>query len=166
MDFLNGWTIDVHKVPKYTNIINQTFIEKVDPILLKMIYKSDDELFGDTKDTIINLANEKTGELKVKYESLYQGLGNLEPVNNNSISCLGSRYLRQTIFEYMGYKEIDIVKAYPTVMYEVSKKNGIILENIRYYIDHFDEIVDDVILYYESYGIDLERRKNVLEKNH
>ena len=164
MDFLNGWTIDVHKVPKYTNIINQTFIQKIDPILLKMICKSDDKLFQYSKDTIIKLASENTGELKVHYESSYQGLGYPEPVNNKSILYVGSHSFRQTIFEYMGYKEIDIVKAYPTVMYEVAKKNGIILENIRYYIDHFDELVDDVVSYYESYGIDLERIENVLGK--
>ena len=162
MDFLNGWTIDVHKVPKYTNIINQTFIQKVDPILLKMICKSDDKLFQYSKDTIIKLANEKTGELKVHYESSYQGLGYPEPVNNKSILYTGSHSFRQTIFEYMGYKEIDIVKAYATLMYEVAKKNGIILENIKYYIDHFDELVDDIFSYYESYGIDLERREKRL----
>ena len=159
MNFLDGWTLDTRKIPKYEDITGHIFTEQLDVTLLNMIHKESSEISKDYhKNNITNILdniNKKTGQLQVQYSSDYNGLGDLTPVNTISMLCSGNRIIRQTMFEYMGYKEIDINKAFMTVMYEISFKNGILLPSMKKYITNYEEIIDDVISYYNSYGINL-----------
>jgi len=160
MNFLDGWTLDIRKIPKYEDITGHIFTEQVDVTLLNMMNKKSSEKIeiNNHKNNItivLDNVNKKTGQLQVQYTSNYNGLGDLTPVNNISMLCSGDRTVRHTMFEYMGYKEIDINKAFITLMYEISLKNGILLSSMKNYITNYEEITDDIISYYKSYGINL-----------
>jgi len=160
MNFLDGWRLDTRKVPKYEDITGHIFTEQVDVTLLNMINKKSSEKneINNHKNNItivLDNVNKKTGQLQVQYTSGCNGLGELEPVNKISMLCSGNRTVRHTMFEYMGYKEIDINKAFMTLMYEISLKNGILFSSMKNYITNYEAIDDDIISYYKSYEINL-----------
>ena len=152
MDFLKGWTIEVDKIPVYTEFIQTEFTEEIDVSILEQIMKSPDYEYKPfikktLQSRILNFIDPNTSSLKVGYHHAIPGLGRVHA--NNNISTLPmARIVKHTVFEIQGWFDLDIVKSYPTMVYEVGRLNDIDFPSVKRYIDNFDSIVTELREHY------------------
>lgn len=173
MKFLTNWRIHLDKVPAYVDF-NQEFHEQIDYELATMIlnYNGDDRLSQEVKDEfskLVNRINRTTNMLPVKYSPRYKigrryadcpdplfPNGQVNPAYNKYYSALISqpRLIKNTIFKYQGWVDIDQRKGHPTLLLAVAEANGVDLPAYKYYLleGNFDKIVADMSAYYSIEG--------------
>jgi hypothetical protein len=170
MKFLNSWSIDLTKVPTYT-LFKKKFTEDVDIHLARIILEDDDvrlttEIKNEFK-KIVNVIDPKTNLLSSLYNSRF-GYGRRYPecpskklVNNkpdpnyNKIySALISqpRLIKNTIFKYHKYIDIDQKKGHPTIIKCIANKAKMCLETYDEYLSNFDSYVNEMSEYYSVEG--------------
>lgn len=170
--FLKNYTIKVSDVPAYVDF-NSEWTIQLDRELCRLILESDDlRLTPEMKDhfkktyDLINPANNK---LKVLYRPR-NNLGRRYPeepsdefytVNDTQRRnptygkywgnlTIHSKYIKNTIFHYLGWLDFDQRKGHPTILYEVAKKNGLRLGSYEDYIKDggFEMICNEMIAWY------------------
>ena len=153
LPFLDNLTVVLKKIPSYPNFQGK-FIEPVDIYLLQLIIDSDNENITQSmksrlKDSIIH--NIKRNEISVKHNQRH-GLGRFYA--DNDISLIPhSKYVKHTLFKYMGWLDLDMVRGHFTIAIEMGKICGLSFPAIERYNSSFDEVCDILIKYYEDEDI-------------
>jgi hypothetical protein len=172
--FLTNWKIDLSKVPAYIDF-NQDFKEQVDYELSKLIlnYDGDDRLTDEVKiefKKLFDRINPETSMLSVHYSPRYKigrrypdcpdqffpnGIPN--PNYNKHYSGLISqpRIIKNTIFHYQDWVDIDQKKGHPTLLLSIAEANGVDLPAYKTYLldGNFDNIVRE---FSDWYNVDPE----------
>ena len=170
MKFLKNWTIDIEKIPNYVEFNNE-FIDDIDKTLAELILKTDNPLITDEmKQDFKKMVERVTGNvLPVKYAPRYK-LGRRYPdcpaekypngfLNkdfNKYYSGLIAqpRIIKNTIFKFNDFVDIDQVKGHPTIVYEMACRNNIPLPSYERYLKpgEFNIIVDEFIKHHTPDG--------------
>jgi hypothetical protein len=168
MKFLNGYRINVEKIPVYPDF-NKEFTVPIDLPLCQLILESEDtRLNPESRDEfrkMVDCINPQTGLLPVKYSQRH-GLGRFYPTcpyeflpngcpnpdHNKFYSGLIAmpRLIKNTIFKYGGWTDFDQKKGHPTILLDIAKKNKKQLPAYDNYLANFDTIVNELIEYYSG----------------
>lgn len=162
MIFLNGWSIDIEKIPKYTNF-NGIFYQQLDTQLCNLILESTNPVFTEQMKTefkkyvVDNIQND--GILKVKH---YQAnkLGRFYATDNKSIIPI-SKHIKHTIFKYLNYVDLDQSKGHATIASSIGDLNNKDFKSIKKYIHNFDDICVELIQYYSIPGKQQLNKSNI-----
>jgi hypothetical protein len=150
MRFLNKFTIKVNDIPKYTDF-NSEFVVRLDKQLCKLILDNGDERLTPEMKTyfqsIYDKISSKTETLKVKYFRK-NGLGRFYADG----LLVHSKYIKNTIFTYLGWRDYDQKKGHPTILLELGLRNKLSMKAYEKYIEKFDDICDELIEYYSVEG--------------
>lgn len=168
MRFLTNWQINLDKVPAYVEL-NQEFREQVDLKLAEIILNCNDQrLTPEMKSEfqkMVKFINKETNLLPVKYSPRYKlgrrypdcpepilPNGKANPAFNKYYSALISqpRLIKNTIFHYQCWIDIDQRKGHPNIIYSVAEKENIELPAYREYLEdgNFEKIVKEFEAYY------------------
>lgn len=150
MKFLKGLEIILNKIPQY-DMFKETFNIKLDyNILSDMLTRTDiPEIDEDRKlllKPVVDKIDKKTGVLEVKYSQASK-LGRHYAINSISPITL-SRHIKHTLFSYLGWIDIDLVKSYPTILCNLFQKNNIFLPIFKEYLERPTQIFDEIIAHY------------------
>lgn len=147
--FLKNWTIDITKLPQYTNF-KGIFQVELDYNLLLMIGQSTNPVFTDNRKrllfNILTKINKETNILEITHNQRY-GIGRFYPENQVSPICI-SRHIKHTLFQYLDWIDIDMIKGHPTILYSIATTNNIQVPAIKYYLEEFDAIINDLQQFY------------------
>ena len=166
MKFLQEWKIDLEKLPVYA-LFNKPFSEEIDIHLANQILQdSDERLTPEIKDEfrkMVKCINPKTNNLQCKYSARY-GLGRRYPeypdkvlpnkmANPNygkyySALIAQPRLIKNTIFKYQNWIDVDQKKGHPTIIYCNAKRIGLELPAYKEYLTNFDAYVTELTEYY------------------
>jgi hypothetical protein len=151
MKFLKNWQIDTSKVPAYT-AFRKTFNIDIDYQLLILISKMENEYI--TKDRLkllyplINAIDMKTNTLKVSYYHPFN-LGRFYPTN--SLSPINvSRHIKHTLFSYMDWIDLDMVRGHPSIIFSIAKNNNLELKTFEKYLTNKDEVIAEMLEHYQN----------------
>lgn len=169
MKFLQNWQINLDKVPAYVEF-NHEFKEQVDYALANMIldYEGDFRLTPDIKTEfkkLVERINPVTSMLPVKYSPRYKigrrypdcpeqtyPNGEPNPAFKKYYSALISqpRLIKNTIFHYLGWIDLDQKKGHITLLFAIANKNNFELPAYKSYLmeGNFDRIVAEFANYY------------------
>lgn len=161
IDFLDGLTIDIEKIPSYSEIMNTTFKEKIDKQICEIILHSDNplitnEMKKDFKNKVVDNLDEK-GILEHRY---YQqnDLGRFLVKNDTSlISQHSDKYIGFTLYKYMKWMNLDTKTSGLSIICEVMKPFEKKIPIINLMRNDFDGFVETIQKYYQKDGI-LDRR--------
>ena len=151
MKFLTNWTIDLGKLrqEKYT-AFNGDFEMQLDYGVLKLMSDSeyiDDDQEADMKTLLMNV-DKKTGKLKTKHDQAY-GIGRYYA--NHKISPINvSRIIKHTLFTYLDWIDIDMVKGHPTIIKQIALKNNYATPEIDKYLANPDATFKTLIEHYAT----------------
>jgi len=139
INFINDWTISTKDMPKYEEFHGE-FIEPLDYHTLNLLYESDNpkltpEIKTLLKNKVLDKMNPQTGELKVVHNPKH-GLGRFYADEDISI-IPHARIIKHTVFKYLGWLDIDMVKGHPTIAVEMAKQVGLSIPHFQKYIDDF-----------------------------
>ena len=159
--FLNKYAIKIAKVPKYTDF-NGNLLEFIDPQLAQLILDSKDPRISDESREefrkMMACAYPKSAMCPVKYRNRH-GLGRFypecpteyletgarNPAHGKYYSGLISmpRIIKNTIFHYQEWVDIDQVKGHPTMLYDLATRNELAVPGLKDYLKpgRFDEYV-------------------------
>jgi len=149
MKFLTNWTIDLTKLrdEKYT-AFNGDFTMQLDYGVLKLFYDSD--LINDNQRTdlkpLIDMIDKKTGNLKCKHQQPYS-IGRYYPQNKHSPICV-SRIIKHTLFTYLGWIDLDMVKGHPTIIKQIAIKNKYDTPELDKYLANPEDTFKTLVQYY------------------
>jgi|688.fasta_scaffold13225_5 hypothetical protein len=169
MRFLTNWKVNIDKLPAYVEF-KQEFREEIDYTLAQMIlnYNDDDRLSPEVKaefSKLVNCIDPNTNLLPVKYSPRYKlgrrypdcpeptfPNGQPNPAFNKIYSALISqpRIIKNTIFHYQGWIDLDQKKGHPTLLFALAERNELDLPAYRSYLldGNFDKIVAEFANYY------------------
>ena len=158
-------TIDINKVKKYASFKFDIDLE-LDYKLLKFMYESDDPCYTEDRKKlllpIINKFDQETNKLLIKHSNRH-GLGRFYANESISPICV-SRYIKHTLFEYLGWVDLDMVKGHPTILYEVALKNNIKLKSFQNYLTNNIKIFNELItFYFGNNEIDYDKKKDKIK---
>lgn len=168
--FLNGWSIDVSKIPAYPLFKNR-FFEKIDLPLAHMILECNaDRISDESREEfrkLIACVNKTTGVLPVKYATRH-GLGRYYAEVPNEFHSNGNknkdygqiyaalitmpRVIKNTLFHYDGWTDIDQKKGHPNMLYSVATNNKVSVPGLADYLadGRFDEYVRALSEFYSA----------------
>ena len=162
--FLKNWTIDISKVPQYSAFRGKFNIQ-LDYILLKNIMLSTKEIFTDDRKRlllpILNKINRQTGILEVEHNPRY-GLGRFYPNDSISPICV-SRHIKHTLFSFLDWIDLDMIKGHPSMLYFIALANGIQLHAFKHYLENFEEVVETLSAFYSVDGEEPLSKDNIKE---
>jgi hypothetical protein len=151
MKFLTNWTISVDKLPAYS-AFKSTYTVHINKGLLETIYDADREYLTSERKALLKNVMDKVHNniLHVNHAQRCKGIGRFYADESISLICL-SRHIKHTLFNYMGWADIDMVKGHPTIIYEIAKKTGneSLLPNFKEYLVNPQSIFDTLIEYYK-----------------
>lgn len=160
MKFLNGWTIEITLIPKYSYLDSQIFTEHIDMKLSTYILENPNIRGEDKKKFIEYINTHKNNIIQVKYKPRH--LIGRRYTEQDLIFKGGlltqKRCIKNTIFKYFGYIDIDQVKGHPTIIYELAVKNNIELPSYKKYLNEFDSICIKLINFYNDDDEQLKRK--------
>ena len=160
--FLKNWTIDLNKLPQYTCFKGKFELE-LDYNVLMMIGQSTNPVFTDDRKRqllpLITKINKDTNILEVEHRQRY-GIGRFYAENQISPICI-SRHMKHTLFSYLDWIDIDMVKGHPSILYNIAKNNNIQLSFIPYYLDNFNEIITTLQNFYTPDGEEQISKDNI-----
>jgi len=151
MKFLTNWTIDLEKLAeeKYT-AFNGNFIMQLDYGVLELM--SNSEYITDDQKTDMNLllanVDKKTGKLKTKHEQKYS-IGRYYANHKISPICV-TRIIKHTLFTYLDWIDIDMVKGHPTIIQQIALKNNYATPEIDKYLGNPDATFKTLIKHYAT----------------
>jgi len=147
----SGWTISKNLLKKKYETFEGSFTEKIDVHLLTLIMETDDPRITSVMKTLLQkniIDNVKPdGSLIVTHSNGQYKMGRYRAKHEVSMIPL-SKYIKHTMFYYLGWCDIDMIKGHPTIAYEMAKGSGLELPAIKHYIDNFDSICETLIEYY------------------
>ncbi len=149
MKFIKDWTINLKKLPKYTKF-NDTFYVNLNYHLLKTCYESSNPIFtSDRKkslEPILKFIDKETGLLEITHHQRY-GIGRFYP--DGGISPISvSRHIKHTLFHFLNWIDLDMVKGHATIIYNIAKKNNILLESFKNYLENSEKIFNELLDFY------------------
>lgn len=151
IQFLKNWTIDITKIPQYTSFKGKFQVE-LDYHILLIIGQSTNPVYTDNRKrlllNLINHINKETNILEITHNQRY-GIGRFYPENQISPICI-SRHIKHTLFQYLDWIDIDMIKGHPTILYSIAKNNNIQVPAIKYYLEEFDTIINDLRNFYTA----------------
>ena len=161
LPFLSGYTFDLTKIPKYL-FLRKEFSETVDYRLGQIILntkgidrETGKQLFHPNAIEIFRKllarVDPKTNTLKVRYSGRRGDLGRrypdipkefdsrglLNPAFEKYSSALIAmpRVIKNTLFNYSGWIDIDMVKGHPSIVYELGRSNKKEMAGFRAYLE-------------------------------
>lgn len=168
MKFLREWKIEIEKLPAYA-LFNKTFTEQIDLHLAQQILVDTDERLTKEIKTefqkMVNMIDPKTNSIKCKYSprhnvgrryadypEKYLPNKKLNPNYGKYHSALISqpRLIKNTIFKYQNWVDVDQKKGHPTIIYCNAKRLGLDLPAYKEYLTNFNTYVDELTEYYTS----------------
>ena len=157
--FLKSWTIDVDRMPSYAMFRGQ-FELSLDYKILEMIGKLPPDRLADDKKvtllTVLNNIDKKTNILKISHTPIY-GLGRFYANRGDNTSpIVMPRTIKHTLFKYLGWVDLDMVKGHPSIMINVARlaTPSLDLKYVRRYIEENDAITREVQQFYTPEGED------------
>lgn len=168
--FLNGWTIDISKIPVYP-VFKTRFFEKIDLPLADLILECDDDRISkESREEFRKLlacVNTKTGVLPVKYSTrhklgrYYADVPTQFYENGNKNKDFGQIYsglitmpriIKNTLFQYDNWTDIDQKKGHPNMLYSVATNNKAKVPGIADYLaeGRFDKYVETLSDFYSA----------------
>jgi hypothetical protein len=172
MRFLNKWTIDLDKLPGYTDF-NEDFTEVIDCALGEMILECDDmRLTSEIKTEfakVLQRVDKTTNLLPVKYAARF-GMGRRYPNYENEFYGNGlpnprfgkyygalitePRLIKNTLFAFSNWVDIDQQKGHPTILVNLAELNGLDLPAYKQFISpgFFDFLVESMSAHYSVEG--------------
>ena len=140
MILINLATLNIKAIPDYSYITDNTFHEIIyDTKIIKNLLESN-IITDNHKKLLLRIYNKMdNGVLNVKYNNLLGNIGRFYPESNISLLYL-PRMIKHTIFKSEKWIDIDIVKSYPTIIYEIGRINGHNFHTIYEYINNFEDI--------------------------
>ena len=147
----NDWTISLSDIPDYPDFKGE-FTEPLDAHILQLFIDSTNPIITpimkqEIHDKLLKNINYQTGELKVKHRQPY-GLGRVYAENNISIVPF-ARVIKHTVFDYMGWRDIDMIKGHPSIACEMGKKVGLSFNAIERYVTSFPEVCEEMREFYQ-----------------
>lgn len=151
MKFLKNWKIETSKVPSYTTFKKKFEID-VDYKLLKMMSEIDHKEITEDRlkllRPLLEAINERTNKLSVTYYHPF-GLGRFYATN--SLSPINvSRHFKHSLFSYMNWIDLDMVRGHPSIIYSIAKNNNIHLKTFEKYLTNRDAVVAELLKHYQS----------------
>ena len=151
--FLDGWKIELSKLPNYEHF-QGNFVEQIDYTLLQFVYdcellQSKPEIKANLKN-IIDSMDKETGKLKVKHNQRHK-CGRFYADGSVSLIPL-SKYVKHTVFKYLGWLDIDWVKGHPSIAIEMGKQIGIPFPAFEEYVNNFENICKTLSQFYSVEG--------------
>ena len=170
MKFINGFQIYHSKVPKYPEF-KGLFYEHIDIQLANLILDSKDPRIADESldefRKLVACIDPKTQMLPVKYTSRH-GYGRHYPECPKELNRDGSankyfgkqysglismpRIIKNTLFEYGQWTDIDQKKGHPTLLFDIANKANIPVSALKDYLldGKFEEYVTILSEYYSA----------------
>ena len=147
MKFLNGLTLDLNKIPLYKKFRGE-WEEHLDLQLLLQLSRKKLDYHEDTlnlikKHIITRMKNNNTNIHTTRYKQSYK----LGRFYSNTITGY-PRKLKHTIFKFLGWRDLDMVKGHPSLAVILGEKNGLDLPAIKEYINNPQKIFDEMTEYY------------------
>lgn len=152
-DFIEGWTINIDKIPKYPEFSDSIFQEEVDRTILTLLLK-DKSISNEQKLLLNRLINKiKHNIIYVKHEQLMKGndVGRYYPEDNLSIISL-CRKIKHTVFEYLGYTDFDMVSCHQSIALSIADMNNVELPAMSKYMFNKESIIQNEIDFYSVEG--------------
>ena len=149
MKFLKNWTIDTTKIPTYATFKTKFSLE-LDHELLQIISKTKNNYFTEDRLKLLQpILNAMDGNiLNIKHNNRYD-MGRFYANNSISPICV-SRHIKHTLFHYLDWIDIDMIKGHPSILYSIAKNNGIELPTFKMYLENPDKILSEFIKFYSS----------------
>lgn len=163
MKFLKNWTIELNKIPVYSAFKGPFSIQLDYPILEDIKNSSNPEFTEDRKTNLkkiidgttitfegksqfIKGIDKRSGILDMTHSQRY-GLGRFYPNNIISPICM-SRHIKHTLFKYLDWIDIDMVKGHPSILVSIAKNNKLTLPAFEKYLSNPEEIFNMLVEYY------------------
>jgi hypothetical protein len=151
MKFLKNWKIETGKVPSYT-AFKKKFEIDVDFKLLKMMSEMEHKEITEDRlrllRPLLEAINERTNKLTVTYYHPY-GLGRFYATN--SLSPINvSRHFKHSLFSYMNWIDLDMVRGHPSILYSIANNNNVNLKTFKKYLTNRDAVVAELLEHYQS----------------
>ena len=153
-EFLNGWTLNLDKIPKYEEF-SETFTERLDMRVIRLLLKSNDYhacVKQNFKNHILpHIQDDGT------YSHKYYQTGKIK-IGRYYASTITDypRKFKHTLFHHLGYVDIDQVKGHPSIIVWIAKTNNIEFPSIQKYINNPNSIFAKMR---EFYGEDLQQHQ-------
>jgi len=151
MKFLKNWKIETAKVPSYT-AFKKKFEIDVDYKILKMMSEMDHNQITEDRlkllRPLLNAIDERTNKLSVSYYHPF-GLGRFYATN--SLSPINvSRHFKHSLFSYMNWIDLDMVRGHPSIIYSIAKNNNVNLKIFEMYLTNRDAVIAELLEHYQS----------------
>jgi hypothetical protein len=151
MKFLNNWTINFDKLPSYV-AFKGIFNVKLDYNILNECYLSDNKNFTNERKELLkpllNKINKKNNILKIEHSQRFS-IGRFYANQSISPICV-SRHIKHTLFSYLDWVDLDMVKGHSSIIYSISKKNNIQLQAFEKYLNDPEFIFNELKKYYSD----------------
>lgn len=178
MKFLKNWTIELTKIPVYSALKGSFNVQLDYPILQDIMNTSGPEFTDDRKAILKNLIegitvttngksqlikgiNKTTGFLEITHSQRY-GLGRFYPNHTLSPICM-SRHIKHTLFKYLDWIDIDMVKGHPSILVSIAKNNNLSLPAFEKYLNNPEDVFNMLVEYYspEDYELSHDNVKDI-----
>lgn len=151
MKFLKNWKIETSKVPTYT-AFKQKFIVDIDYKLLKLISETEHKEITEDRlkllKPLLDAIDPRTNKLPITYYHPFN-LGRFYATN--SLSPINvSRHFKHTLFTFMDWIDLDMVRGHPSIIYSIAKNNNLHLKTFEKYLGNRDKIIAELLEYYQS----------------
>jgi hypothetical protein len=149
----NTWALELSKIPKYVEF-KEDFTQPLDYHLGKLLMESNNEhltpeMKAEFQNKIMNNIDKNTGVLKVSHNNTKYKIGRFYG-NQNVTIIPHSKYFKHTLFSYLNWLDLDMVKGHATIACTMGEAVGLEFQHIRYYTNNFDAIADEFIEFYSS----------------
>lgn len=148
---LSGFKLNISKFKKY-KCFQKPFRERVDKKIIKLILGKYRDCFKEEHIELLERYNKliKNEIVYIKYHQCY-GIGRhySDDKNKKTLSIITlPRVIKHTIMKYLGWIDIDMVSAHPSIACEVGRRANKEFKYIRKYLDNRDQILNDIINVY------------------
>lgn len=148
-DFMEGWKINIDKLPQYLEFRNNIFYEEIDKMILMFLLK--DKSIADEQKIQLNrlLSKIKHNVIEVKYVQLMKesNIGRFYSEDNISIIPLCKK-IKHTVFKYLNYTDFDMVSCHQSIALSIAEINNVELPAISMYMFNKEKITKEEIEFY------------------
>lgn len=149
MTIINGWKINL-PLPQYSAFKGRPFEEHLDLVLMKMIY-NDPRCLEEWKPKLMEIILRIDTQTNNQYVKHYQPYGIGRHYAEDDVSIINlKREIKHSIMEYLGWLDLDMIKAHHTIVCELGRKNGVEFQHIRNYLNDPNHYNQMLIQYYSN----------------